>query len=71
MRKRGIVSIVILTIITCGIYMFVAMYQIYSDVNYAARETDTALTDVKYRYLWLMVFVLLLQIFQKAFRFRG
>lgn len=46
MRKRSIVSIVILSLITCGIYLLVATYQIYSDINYASKENDSALTDI-------------------------
>ena len=46
MRKRSILSIVLLSIITCGIYLLVATYQIYSDINYATKENDTSLTDL-------------------------
>lgn len=46
MRKRSIASIVVLTIITCGIYGIIATYQIYSDINYASRTNDSALTDI-------------------------
>ena len=46
MRRRSIVSIVILTIVTCGIYSLIASYQVYSDINYASKTNDSALTDI-------------------------
>lgn len=46
MRKRGIVGIVVLSIITCGIYNVFATYQVYSDVNYTLKRNNTALTDI-------------------------
>ena len=46
MRRRSIARIIVLSIITCGIYYLVAWVQIFSDINYAARENDTAITDL-------------------------
>ncbi|MGX8850233.1 DUF4234 domain-containing protein [Amedibacillus sp. YH-ame10] len=46
MRKRSLVSMVILSIITCGIMQLVYFYQVMSDINYASKENDTAGTDL-------------------------
>lgn len=46
MQRRSVVGIVLLSIITCGIYYLISMYQIYSDINYARRDSDSAGTDI-------------------------
>ena len=46
MRRRSIFGIIVLSIITCGIYYLIAWVQIFSDINYGARENDTAITDL-------------------------
>lgn len=46
MRKRSILSMVVLSIITCGIYYLIAFVQVFSDINYALNEKDTSLTDL-------------------------
>ena len=46
MRRRSIFGIIVLSIITCGIYYLIAWAQIFSDINYGARENDTAITDL-------------------------
>lgn len=51
MRKRSLFTIVGVSIITCGIYFIVVLYQIYSDINYASKERNTALRDVLLPYI--------------------
>lgn len=46
MRNRSIVSIVLLSIITCGIYYYVSLYEVFSDINYARRENESAAMDI-------------------------
>ena len=46
MRRRSIFGIIVLSIITCGIYYLIAWVQVFSDINYGARENDTAITDL-------------------------
>lgn len=46
MRKRSIVSILLLSIITCGLYAIIVLYQLFSDINRECREYDSAGTDI-------------------------
>lgn len=46
MRKRSIVSMVLLSFITCGIYYLVSFVQVFSDINFASKDNDSALTDL-------------------------
>ena len=46
MRRRSIFGIIVLSIITCGIYYLIAWVQVFSDINYGAIENDTAITDL-------------------------
>ena len=46
MRKRSIVSIILLSFVTCGIYTLILYYQMFSDINRECRENDTAGTDL-------------------------
>ncbi len=46
MRKRSIVSIILLSFVTCGIYSLILYYQMFSDINRECRENDTAGTDL-------------------------
>lgn len=46
MRRRSIAGMIILTVITCGIYYFIAFVQVFSDINYESREGDSAITDL-------------------------
>lgn len=46
MRKRSIISIILLTFVTCGIYLIVLMYQMFTDINYECNESNTAGTDI-------------------------
>lgn len=46
MRKRSILSIIVLSIITCGIYYLFVWVSIFSDINYTSRDNDSAITDL-------------------------
>lgn len=46
MRSRSIASIVILSILTCGIYYYFCLYEVFSDINYSRRENESAATDI-------------------------
>lgn len=46
MRRRNIVSIVVLSIITCGIYYLFAWYEVMSDINYESGESNSAALDI-------------------------
>ena len=37
---------ILLSIVTCGIYYVIVWVQIFSDINYASKENDTAITDL-------------------------
>ena len=68
MRRRSIFGIIVLSIITCGIYYLIAWVQVFSDINYGARENDTAITDLLLSFcdLRYLGYILFLEIFQKA-----
>lgn len=46
MRKRSILSMIVLSIITCGIYYLLLWVQIFSDINYASKDNDSSITDL-------------------------
>lgn len=51
MTKRNLVTCVLLTILTCGIYPFFWMYGMYSDINRELKENNSAGVDILLMFL--------------------